>query len=632
MDKNLKQEAADEKTSGERLQELSEINEDLAVIVAQNPAAPPALLTKLYSSPNQNIRKNLAKNPNTPITVLWQLGIEFPEYLVYNPVLSLLCLENPDSVKQIPYEALIKLLKYEQIPNLWLDFASKQADKKIVLSMLMNPKTSLAQLNNLFKVFDESSQQDYKFIHEDEYQNAWEILYNIDYHINWEQELKEGWQEEALNNIVSTHYTDNNYKHYLINIFQFEITHLFHDIVNDSSNLIYKNVCYQILVKVLKFSHKEDENKNKIVLIEQKFLQARTTSNINILSQLLTEEDKHFKIKTAMLENPNLPQKILIEILDKLIIRTDSTRLIGNSLFRQILVKANIPGNLLEKMAQIKDNEWQLFVAEHPNTPISILEKYAQSSNRGIVYNVAKNPNTPKSILNELAADEWQIQQAVAANPSTPELILINFANQNNSYLCYNSNLPIAVFNILAKNSSNDSSLVYNPNTPKEILKIIAQRADDYRTRLRIIEHQNTDIEILKILAKDSDYEVRYNVAKNNKTPLHILEELAEDLEYKVRYGILMNPNLNKSDFLLLIRKIYNEECYSLGYLLALLDYSASSEFLEENSNSLLWIERYIIAIHPQTPLNVVKRLTKDANRYVRAAALVMYQRFQITQ
>lgn len=183
MDKKLKQEAADENTSGERLQELSEINEHLAAIVAQNPATPPQLLAKLDSNPNKNIRKSLAQNPNTPIKLLWQLEIDFPQYLASNPALSILLLENPDLVEEIPIETLINILKYEQVPTLLLDFASKQSDKKMALSMLMNSKTSLEQLYNLFKLFDEASEL-YN-INTKEYHNAWEVLYSIDYHVSW---------------------------------------------------------------------------------------------------------------------------------------------------------------------------------------------------------------------------------------------------------------------------------------------------------------------------------------------------------------------------------------------------------------------------------------------------------------
>ncbi|BDA75786.1 hypothetical protein RIVM261_082930 [Rivularia sp. IAM M-261] len=85
-------------------------------------------------------------------------------------------------------------------------------------------------------------------------------------------------------------------------------------------------------------------------------------------------------------------------------------------------VKAKIPNDLLEKIANKKDYEWQIFVTEYPNTPIFILEKYAQSLNNKILANVASHPNTPQKILCQLAtADNWSIKYAVAQNPNTPK-------------------------------------------------------------------------------------------------------------------------------------------------------------------------------------------------------------------
>ncbi|BAZ17055.1 hypothetical protein NIES4071_89330 [Calothrix sp. NIES-4071] len=618
MDKNLKEEAANKNTSGERLEELTKINKELAAIVAQNHAAPPQLLAQLYSIPNQSIRKSLAQNPNTPIKLLWQLGIDFPQALLSNPILITLRIENPDSLKQIPVETLIQLLKYEQVPTLWLDFASEQADKKIALSMLMNPKTSLNQLNNLFKLFDEASELYYdRHEYKKAYQDAWEVLYSIDYHINWGQELKEEWQEEAVCNIIDTHYCDRGYGKYLKSIFQFEIDNLLINIVNNSSfnHPIYKNVCSEILKKLLKFLQKES-----------KFSLARNSVDVKILTELLTDEDRHFNMTKAMLENPNLPQKILVEILEVLIVKKDSIKLINDSMFRQVLIKAKIPNDLLEKIANKKDYEWKLFVTEYPNTPVFILEKYAQSLNNQILVNVASHPNTPQKILCQLAvADNWSIKYAVAQNPNTPKAILKNLTIQNrysfNSSLANNSNIRNMDFWRLARND----------NTPTEVLETVALLADDYRVRIHVVLNENVTTEILQILAKDSDYEVRYTVARNKKTPISILEKLAEDSDDEVRYAILTNPNLAKKHFLQLFRKIYGIENNSLGCLIALLDYNVSPKFLDENADSLLWIERYVIAIHPKTSPDTLQRLTQDANGYVRAA-IAMHQQFKITQ
>ena len=49
---------------------------------------------------------NLATNPNTPTEVLLNLGAEFPEQLLDNPVFFLLLLENLNLVEQMPVTTL----------------------------------------------------------------------------------------------------------------------------------------------------------------------------------------------------------------------------------------------------------------------------------------------------------------------------------------------------------------------------------------------------------------------------------------------------------------------------------------------------------------------------------------------
>jgi hypothetical protein len=86
------QEVMDENTPSERLQELAQL-------VATNPAAPPELLEKLSESQDTIILQSVTANPNTPTEVLWKLGEKFPGELLTNPIFSLLLLENLDFIR-----------------------------------------------------------------------------------------------------------------------------------------------------------------------------------------------------------------------------------------------------------------------------------------------------------------------------------------------------------------------------------------------------------------------------------------------------------------------------------------------------------------------------------------------------
>ena len=155
-----------------------------------------------------------------------------------------------------------------------------------------------------------------------------------------------------------------------------------------------------------------------------------------------------------------------------------------------------------------------------------------------------------------------------------------------------------------------------------ELRKIAEQYDNNDRMRINVACNSNTDVETLQMLANDRDWEVRLNVAKNPNAKIESLKQLAKDECEEVRYAVLENPNLTKKDFYELMRDIYGRSNYSLGCLLALSDPNISPKILKDNADSLLWNERFIIAIHPKTPLETIQRMSNDGNFYVRAAAL----------
>ncbi|MDI9635845.1 hypothetical protein QM565_08615 [Geitlerinema splendidum] len=84
---------------------------------ASNPNTPPEQLRELATCEDVAIRQLIVANPNTPTEVLWELGKEFPEQLLENPVLPLLCLENLNLVNVIPIDTLICLFELETVPD-----------------------------------------------------------------------------------------------------------------------------------------------------------------------------------------------------------------------------------------------------------------------------------------------------------------------------------------------------------------------------------------------------------------------------------------------------------------------------------------------------------------------------------
>ncbi|NES98908.1 MAG: hypothetical protein F6K32_27835, partial [Desertifilum sp. SIO1I2] len=77
-------------------------------------------------------------NPNTPTEVLWQLGKEFPQQLLENPVLPLLFLERLNLINEIPTDTLVSLFNLETVPD-YLQQGLLQANVWIREEFVENP-------------------------------------------------------------------------------------------------------------------------------------------------------------------------------------------------------------------------------------------------------------------------------------------------------------------------------------------------------------------------------------------------------------------------------------------------------------------------------------------------------------
>lgn len=122
-DAQLQAEAVSENTLQERLRELVKICTELASVVASNVNTEPELLRELAASKDDATRQNVVSNPNTPTDVLWKLGEEFPLKLWENPVFSLLLLENPNLIEEIPY-----LLQVKSVPISLLEWGAQSTN------------------------------------------------------------------------------------------------------------------------------------------------------------------------------------------------------------------------------------------------------------------------------------------------------------------------------------------------------------------------------------------------------------------------------------------------------------------------------------------------------------------------
>jgi hypothetical protein len=117
--------------------------------LATNPNTNPQVLHELANSKNWELRRLVASNPNTPTETLWELGIDFPEAILTNPIFELLQLEHLHLAAQIPHCTLTSLLQCDRVPMSFMEYAIGQQDYSLWLAVAYNSQTPSSLLQNL---------------------------------------------------------------------------------------------------------------------------------------------------------------------------------------------------------------------------------------------------------------------------------------------------------------------------------------------------------------------------------------------------------------------------------------------------------------------------------------------------
>ncbi len=119
------------------------------VQAASDPQTSPQLLCKLAMAADWHLRQLVASNPNTPTETLWQLGIDFPEAILNNPIFELLQIEQLDLVATIPQPTLTSLLQCDRVPKSFMEYAVTQQDYSLWLAVAYNPHTPSKLIEHL---------------------------------------------------------------------------------------------------------------------------------------------------------------------------------------------------------------------------------------------------------------------------------------------------------------------------------------------------------------------------------------------------------------------------------------------------------------------------------------------------
>lgn len=394
---NLQLEAANEKTSCDRLCELTRVSTELARLVAKNPSTSVELLRQLADSSDATTRQNVASHPNTPIEVLLQLGAEFPEQLLNHPILSQLSLEHLHLIERIPPTTLANLLKCEAAnPITSSDRLTELATRSTVLARIVaqNPNATPELLRQL------SAARDIK--------TRLYVTANPNTPRDVLLKLGRSFPEQLLRNPV-------------FSFLLLENPNLLSDLLDEMP--------LNTLQDILKFEGLPAYVLQKFARHQDVWVRAAIAFNpytpVTLLEELATDREA---IRQSVAHNHNTPHNILEKLAKDI-----------SWLVRQaVAANPSTPQNTLEELSW--DNQWHIRVAiaSNPNTPTQILEKFRWDNDWGMRQALAQNPCTPVRILEQLASDsDFQIRRDVAKNPSTPVCAIDKLLTSQDFTACF---------------------------------------------------------------------------------------------------------------------------------------------------------------------------------------------------
>ncbi|MEB3217286.1 MAG: HEAT repeat domain-containing protein [Nostocales cyanobacterium 94392] len=599
----LRQEAASEKTSPLRLEELAKIDIELTRIVAKNANTAPDLLLDLGTNSDKIIRENVAGNPNAPTEILFKLGAEFPQQLLENPVFSLLLLENANFILEIPLITLQALLKLDLISPQFLELATSHHDVEVLLAIAMNPKTPQTALLSLTQV-----------------ENT-EVAEAARLHVTLAGEMPQGWEEAALMAMQNT------------------------NLPRERQSSIYLWSIGAVPEYLLKTLDAEVR-----LYIAENF-----NTNEQILTKLAT--DSYSKVRAMVAQNPHTPINIVEQLMGDI---SDTVReavayhpRTPLSLHQQFQIQLELTENPVisqEILRQLSTSQWmriRLAIAAHSNTPEDVLLQLAKDEDVMVRKAVALNLNSTVETLEQLVTDDdrW-ISKIVAVHPNNPAQIppsqqkntiydyintaraqgipvmpvytvydphLLTVMADSTNYdtrqrVAQNPNTPIRVLEKLVEEENNSiletalTNLSRNSKTPDSTLQCLAQTSD-LKICAAVARHRHASSITLTELAKHHRWEVRTIVAKNLKTPPKTLVQLIQDKHKTVREAAIHNPYAPKS---------------VLEQLKILKNPNLSPDILNQLSNSQWVIIRQEVARHPKTDKHLLKQLAEDNISIVR--------------
>ena len=522
-------------------------------------ATSPSKLQELASHPLSSVRRAVVSNPNTPTEVLFELGEEFPQELLNNPIIDLLCLEDRKVFSKLPHRTAVAILKLSSIPEFVLEAIVNMNRQVLLWQVVSKPALPTAILKKLVMVGGEIAQAAclrVDYISEVQNKNitsvkqtelcSQKILYK-------RHSLAMSWLRALIPaESQPDFYAANNYYYISDRYSQWQKNWELQRIESDN-RYAFQN----------KFNHK-----NWQTLLSEATSARESSTSIETLRQLAKHKNK--RIRCALAKNPGLPKDVC------------------------------------RQLAQDKQKSVRGAIAKSLHTPPEVL-KLLSKPKYGVRYAVAQNPHTPIGTLIELSRNHHPIvNKRLASNPSTPDFVLRDISTRADENvkiaLAKNPALPADVASTLAQSESNEirKAIAHNSADPQVLLSLVERGKTKEQTSINLLVAHNSHADeavLQKLLKTEQQWDFYLAILANPYCSYEITQQI---------FGQLLNKNFK----------------YFFTYQLAVLfDRNAPCEKLRTAASSDYWLERYAVAVNPNTPRETRKILSKDINLIVRKAA-----------
>lgn len=457
--------------------------------------APPRLAQLAYASPDREVSRLLAQNPNTPAGILWMLAATHPREVRDNPVLPLLHLENANLGHAIPESAALALLSLSGLPAWMLE---------AFYSGPINPKESVREALRQHHQIDNKDEAQWAQFIRAAFLEAAEIEVlkspNYLYGTPCQDALKQGLVADWLGTLLIGAVQK-------IALREFGEADFLSKLPSEEAGDGLSTISRRAALAMEKFR----EEKKRRDVNKQSTPQQQANANAGP-SQ---------KARQKQARNATATPEELAGLAQ------DESRDVRISVVRH----PNTSLATLEQLAGDDDSWVRGALARNKQLPPHLLERLASDSHSVVRINVARHPHASVELLQQLAGDDdGEVLHALWHRSDLPEPVRALVQERQKSVSQWGSSRP-------AKN------VALSVQTPPHVLDQLAQThyADEMVCK-HVASNKKATPTTLRRLAEHTAESVRAALAANPNTPHDLLERFSRD-SLTVRQGLASNAN-----------------------------------------------------------------------------------------